>query len=174
MQQNDIKIVVGLQPDTTGKLLNFHASHYIKEHGFGRIFESEVGRQLLDAIQRSEREPNKCNIVSAIANGSTIGAIVIDANEPGKEELGAHFRWFFVDPEFATAGVGPQLIEAAMTLVLKHKLLTKASQRPGKHLNGLASKSRARSSPKPKESPLTKNSGFGKPTALNSIRAGSR
>jgi GNAT superfamily N-acetyltransferase len=120
--QSDIKMLVGLQPDTTEKLLNLHASHYIEKHGFNRVFESEVGSQLLDAIQRSERDPHKCNIVSALLHGTTIGAIVIDANEPGKEELGAHFRWFFVDPEFASAGVGPRVIEAAMKFALEHGL----------------------------------------------------
>jgi ribosomal protein S18 acetylase RimI-like enzyme len=120
--QSDIQIKVGLQPDTVEKLLNLHASLYIREHGFDRVFEGEVGRQLLDAIARSERNPEMCNVISAVKNGATIGAIVIDGNEPGKEPLGAHFRWFFVDPEFTKAGIGPRVIEAAMEFVISHRL----------------------------------------------------
>lgn len=119
MQDTECQIVVGWQADSVESLLRFHARHYVDEHGFDAAFESDLARQILDVAKRSRDKPNHCNIVSAMKDGSTIAALVVDGSEP-EAEPGAHFRWLFVKPEFGRAGIVPRVLRRAMDFVLEH------------------------------------------------------
>ncbi|WP_035676482.1 GNAT family N-acetyltransferase [Bradyrhizobium liaoningense] len=117
MSNAGFTVTVGWQSDSIEKLISLHARHYIDQHKFGRSFESAVENDLKNAMARSSQEPHKCNIISAIAHCETVGAVVIDGNEPGREALGARFRWLFVAPSHERLGVAPAIIKAGMEFV---------------------------------------------------------
>lgn len=84
-----------------------HCILYQKEYGLGGIFEQYVLQGLCKYL---EEEP-KGKIWLAECEGKVVGSIAIVGS--GKKE--AQLRWFLIEPEFRSSGIGRRLMEEAMS-----------------------------------------------------------
>ena len=100
----------GYYPGVVGKITEIHAVYYHEHWGFDVSFETQVGREL--SIFVSEFDENRDGFWAATANGKFAGAVAIDGHDAVTD--GARLRWFIVDPEFQSAGLGNRLISLAV------------------------------------------------------------
>jgi GNAT superfamily N-acetyltransferase len=105
----------GYYPGVVGKITEIHAVYYHEHWGFDVSFETQVGREL--SIFVDEFDEDRDGLWVATASGKFAGSVAIDGHEAKKE--GARLRWFIVDPEFQSAGLGKKLISCAVEFCKK-------------------------------------------------------
>jgi GNAT superfamily N-acetyltransferase len=96
----------GYYPGVVGKITELHAVYYHENWGFDVTFETQVGGELSEFVNRFD--PNRDGLWVAVKNGEFAGAIAIDGVDAFGE--GARLRWFIVDPQFQGSGIGQHLI----------------------------------------------------------------
>ena len=100
----------GYYPGVVGKITEIHAVYYHEHWGFDATFETQVGREL--SVFVSEFDEARDGFWAATATDKFAGAVVIDGYNAIAD--GARLRWFIVDPEFQSAGLGHRLISRAV------------------------------------------------------------
>jgi GNAT superfamily N-acetyltransferase len=100
----------GYYPGVVGKITELHAVYYHENWGFGVTFETQVGGELSQFVQRLDG--NRDGLWVATRKGDFAGAIAIDGADAFGE--GARLRWFIVDPQFQGSGIGKNLIARAI------------------------------------------------------------
>ena len=100
----------GYYPGVVGKITEIHAVYYHEHWGFDASFETQVGRELSTFV--SEFDEARDGFWAATADGRFAGAVAIDGHNAVVD--GARLRWFIVDPEFQSAGLGNRLISRAV------------------------------------------------------------
>lgn len=105
----EIKIC-GYYPGVVGKITEIHAVYYHEHWRFDASFETQVGREL--SIFVSEFDESRDGFWAATADDKFAGAVAIDGCNAMAD--GARLRWFIVDPEFQSAGLGHRLISRAV------------------------------------------------------------
>ena len=101
---------VGYYPGVVGKIIESHAVYYYENWGFDVSFETQVGGELSEFVQRFNS--NTDGLWVAVLKGEIGGAIAIDGSDAFTE--GARLRWFIVAPHFQGHGIGKNLIERAI------------------------------------------------------------
>jgi GNAT superfamily N-acetyltransferase len=105
----DIEIS-GYYPGVVGKITEIHAVYYHEHWGFDVSFETEVGKELAEFVDRFD--PDRDGLWVATKNGRFAGAIAIDGRNAYTD--GVRLRWFIVVPEFQKSGIGKELILQAI------------------------------------------------------------
>ena len=108
MQDIEIR---GYYPGVLGRITELHAVYYHENWGFDVTFETQVGGELSEFVQRLDG--NRDGLWVATKKGAFAGAIAIDGADAFGE--GARLRWFIVDPQFQGGGIGKNLITQAVT-----------------------------------------------------------
>ena len=106
---HDIEIK-GYYPGVVGRITELHAVYYHENWGFDVTFETQVGKELSQFVQRLDK--NRDSLWAAVKKGQFAGAIAIDGADAFGE--GARLRWFIVDPQFQGSGIGKNLITRAI------------------------------------------------------------
>ncbi|MDO6407190.1 bifunctional helix-turn-helix transcriptional regulator/GNAT family N-acetyltransferase [Pantoea phytobeneficialis] len=106
----EIVITTGYQPGLIGRIAEMHGSYYARQHGFGHFFEGKVASGLAEFTARLTSPRNQIWVASQ--QGRIVGSVAIDGEDLGNNE--AHLRWFILDDGCRGAGVGRQLLNAAM------------------------------------------------------------
>jgi len=101
----DIEIS-GYYPGVVGKITEIHAVYYHENWGFDASFETEVGKEISEFIERFDAERD--GLWVATKNGEFAGAIAIDGHDAFTD--GVRLRWFIVVPEYQKSGIGKELI----------------------------------------------------------------
>lgn len=102
--------VAGYYPGCLGRITEVHATYYHEHWGFDVSFETQVGREISDFMERFQ--PDRDGIWIAAVDGTFAGAIAIDGAGHGDE--GARLRWFIVDSPHQGLGIGQILITKAL------------------------------------------------------------
>lgn len=106
----EITITTGYQPGLIGRIAEMHGCYYARQHGFGHFFEGKVASGLAEFAGRLAAPRNQ--IWVACQQGRIVGSVAIDGEDLGNND--AHLRWFILDDGCRGAGVGRQLLSAAM------------------------------------------------------------
>ena len=106
---HDIEIV-GYYPGVVGQITEIHAVYYHENWGFDASFETQVGRELSEFVEKFDK--NRDGLWVATTRGTFAGAIAIDGENAFTD--GARLRWFIVLPEFQKYGIGKVLISQAV------------------------------------------------------------
>lgn len=106
----EIVITTGYQPGLIGRIAEMHGSYYAHQHGFGHFFEGKVASGLAEFSGRLTSPRNQIWVASQ--QGRIVGSVAIDGEDLGENQ--AHLRWFILDDGCRGAGVGRQLLSAAM------------------------------------------------------------
>ncbi|MBB5390656.1 MULTISPECIES: helix-turn-helix domain-containing GNAT family N-acetyltransferase [unclassified Herbaspirillum] len=104
------KIVRGYQPGIIARITQMHALYYARTAGFGQHFESVVAKGLAEFCDRLANPSNA--IWVAMRGAQMVGSIAIDGEDLGGNI--AHLRWFILDDTARGAGLGRQLLAAAL------------------------------------------------------------
>ncbi len=108
--KNEIEIKTGYRDELIGSVATLHSRVYSDLVGFGAYFEAMVATNYANFINRLDYGPNQTWY--AENDGRIIGSITIDGQTKG-DNIG-YLRWFIVDPEHQSAGLGGKLMQAAM------------------------------------------------------------
>jgi GNAT superfamily N-acetyltransferase len=100
----------GYYPGVIGKITELHAVYYHGNWGFDVTFETQVGRELSEFVQRLDGIRD--GLWAATQKGDFAGAIAIDGADAFGE--GARLRWFIVDAQLQGGGIGKNLITRAI------------------------------------------------------------
>lgn len=106
----EIHIVEGYQPGAIGQIVQMHGAYYARTVGFGSMFESKVAAGIAELVPRLEHARN--GLWLAMQGERIVGSVAIDGEDLGGNQ--GHLRWFIVDDGLRGAGVGRQLMDAAM------------------------------------------------------------
>ena len=109
--------IKGYYPGVIGKITELHAVYYYENWGFDVSFETQVGRELSEFVQRLDE--TRDGLWVATRDSEFAGSIVIDGVEAFDE--GARLRWFIVDPQFQGSGIGKSLISQAVAFCKKRR-----------------------------------------------------
>lgn len=101
-------------PSCIGRITELHASYYARHAGFGLAFEARVAREMTDFCERFD--PARDGLWLAEVDGRIEGSIAIDGRL-GRDEAGAHLRWFIVSDALRGQGAGRALLQAATDFV---------------------------------------------------------
>jgi len=101
----NIRIRTELIPGDAGAIVRMHALIYHKEHGYKAAFEYYVMKGLLEFISRYN--PEKDGIWIAEDGDKIVGSIFL----MHRNERTAQLRYFLVDPEYRSCGLGTKLSE---------------------------------------------------------------
>lgn len=104
-----IVIEPGYRPGLIGRCVEMHARFYARTAGFGAAFESLVAGGLAEFVPRLGHADNEA--WSALAGGRIVGSIAIDGEH---DDRPAHLRWFMVDDDMRSTGVGRLLLAEAL------------------------------------------------------------
>jgi len=103
-------IAEGYIPGCIGRIAQLHAAYYSQHSGFGVEFEAKVAGEL--AAFCRDFVPGRDGIW--LAQGDEIeGSIAIDGSR-GREDEGAHLRWFIASDALRGQGVGRELLRRAV------------------------------------------------------------
>lgn len=108
--QNKIEIKEGYCDELIGSITSLHSRVYSEIAGFSAHFEALVGRNYSEFIMRLENDNNQTWY--AMKNNEVIGGISIDGED--LEEGQAHLRWFVVDTNARSMGIGKILLQKAL------------------------------------------------------------
>ena len=100
----------GYYPGVVGKITELHAVYYHENWGFDVSFETQVGSELSEFVNRFDEDRDGLWI--ATKKGVFTGAIAIDGDNAFTD--GARLRWFIVAPDFQKSGIGKVLILQAV------------------------------------------------------------
>ena len=101
--------ICGYEPGAAGWVIGAHGRYYARHWGFGREFETLVGRELSEFL--AGFDPAQDGFWIAKEDERIAGSIAIVSPRDGQ---GARLRWFIVDDAFRGRGVGRRLMDAAM------------------------------------------------------------
>ena len=104
--------LTGYYPGAIGHITECHAVYYHDVWGFDISFEIQVSTEVSEFMSRFNRE--KDGLWVGKIDGEFVGSIAIDGNPRDEEEEGARLRWFITPSELQGAGIGKQLIDAAV------------------------------------------------------------
>lgn len=107
---SNVEIVCGYAPGSLGRVAELHGTYYHKQWNFGLFFEAKVASELAEFLKRYDAQRD--GFWTASIAGRVDGSITIDALHADTE--GAHLRWFIMSDALRGAGVGNQLIDAAI------------------------------------------------------------
>ncbi|KAM0346289.1 hypothetical protein ACHAPU_005718 [Fusarium lateritium] len=120
-----ISIEPGYRPGILARCLEMHIAYYHPFNSWGLEFETSVGKDWADLIQRLKSNPHN-QIFAAVQSSQDddsvaftqkiIGTIMIDAEhlqQPGTAQI----RGFIVDERARGLGVGKRLMAAAMDFI---------------------------------------------------------
>jgi len=102
-------------PGAIGRITELHARYYHRFWDFGLFFERKVAGGLTDFLGRFDE--HRDGLWLAAFEDTIVGSIAIDGSL-GKQK-GAHLRWFIVDTEVQSTGVGRTLLEEAISFCRK-------------------------------------------------------
>lgn len=108
--ETSIQLVSGYRPGLIARITEMHALYYSRTSGFGQRFESVVAGGLASFCDRLENPKN--GIWLAMQGERIVGSIAIDGEDLGDRV--AHLRWFILDDSVRGAGIGRQLVSAAL------------------------------------------------------------
>jgi len=100
----------GYFPGVIGRVTEAHAVYYHRNWGFDASFETQVAAELSAFVVSFD--PNRDGLWSSVCADRFAGFIAIDGRDA--PTAGARLRWFLVMPEFQGAGIGTQLVQAAI------------------------------------------------------------
>lgn len=105
-----MNIHFGYRPGCIGRIAQLHAEFYAAATGFGLDFEAKVATELSDFCLGYQEGRDGLWLVM---DGARIeGSIAIDGSHAA--EHGAHLRWFITSDRTRGAGMGNQLLSAAL------------------------------------------------------------
>lgn len=105
-----MNIHFGYRPGCIGRIAQLHAEFYAAATGFGVDFEAKVATELSDFCLGYQEGRDGLWLVM---DGARIeGSIAIDGSHAA--EHGAHLRWFITSDRTRGAGMGNQLLSAAL------------------------------------------------------------
>lgn len=105
-QQDKTFIIRTMKLGEAGYIAYRHSILYEKEYGLGGTFEQYV----LDSLTKYIDEQPEGEVWIAEHSGRMVGSIAIVRTE----EKTAQLRWFLIEPEYRSAGLGRQLMTIAM------------------------------------------------------------
>jgi len=101
--------ICGHVPGAIGRIVELHGRYYAREWRFGRYFEAKVANELGELLARFD--PTRDGFWIAAEGEEIAGGIAIDGSgAPGPARL----RFFIVDDARRGAGLGEQLMRAAL------------------------------------------------------------
>jgi GNAT superfamily N-acetyltransferase len=106
------KLVYGYNPGAIGRIAEMHAKYYSRHWGFDVFFEAKVAGDLSGFMGRFEEERDGLWTISG--GERIIGSVAIDGIKAGSD-VGAHLRWFIVEPSLQGAGWGKRLLKEAIS-----------------------------------------------------------
>lgn len=116
-RKNDIEIFTGYRDELIGAVAAMHSRIYSKIAGFGAHFEAMVATNFANFINRLEFEGNQTWY--AEHKGRIVASISIDGQAAG-ENTGC-LKWFVVEPEVQSEGLGGELMQLAMDFCEEQK-----------------------------------------------------
>lgn len=105
-----VKIGTGYTPALTARVVEMLIPYMGAHMGFGAAFEARVASDLAQFILRAEAPQNE--IWHARIDDKIVGSITIDGDSLGAGL--AHLRWFVVDTNLHSNGVGKALLAKAL------------------------------------------------------------
>jgi len=106
----DIKIV-DYFPGALGAVCAMQARYYVREWGFGDVFEPMIAGEMATFLARFDPAWDLFKV--ARRAGAVLGTVTVDG-ATGRAEGVARLRWFFVADGARGMGLGKQLIDLAM------------------------------------------------------------
>ena len=105
-----MKLHRGYLPGCIGRIAELHAGYYSRTAGFGIEFEAKVATEVAEFCRayRDDRD----GLWLAVEGSAIEGSIAIDGRH--HREDGAHLRWFIASDATRGAGLGAQLLRAAL------------------------------------------------------------
>jgi N-acetylglutamate synthase-like GNAT family acetyltransferase len=102
----------GYFPGAIGKIIELHAVYYYEHWGFDISFETQVGRELAEFMERFDAQTD--GFWTGTVDGRLVGSVAIDGGLA--QTLGARLRWLIVDPCCHRTGMGRNLVGNAIKL----------------------------------------------------------
>jgi GNAT superfamily N-acetyltransferase len=96
-------------PGSIGRIVEMHATYYAKNWRFGSFFEAQVAHELGELMERFD--PRRDGFWIARDGEEIVGGIVIDGSRAPET---ARLRFFIVEDGRRSAGLGEQLMRAAL------------------------------------------------------------
>ena len=127
--------IAGYVPGAIGRITEMHAEYYSVNWGFDLFFESKVASGLSEFLSRFKEGQD--GFWTVLSRRRVVGSVAIDGTKADID--GAHLRWFIVDNEWRSQGLGSLLIKNALdfSLATGHKkiyLWTFSGLDPARHL----------------------------------------
>lgn len=110
VNQIEVTIHEGYRPGLIGAIAGYHGNIHNQIAGLGAIFEGLVAKGLAEFMPREENSANKTWY--AEQGSRIVGGITIDGEDLGNNI--AHLRWFIIDNNLQSAGLGSKLINKAI------------------------------------------------------------
>lgn len=122
---NDIAIRTELQPGDMGYIIYMHGLLYSREYNFGIQFENYVANGLVEF--KEQYDPKRNRVWVCEHKGRMIGFLLLmDRGES------AQLRYFLIDPEYRSVGLGSKLMNLYMDFLhecgYKHSYLWTTSE----------------------------------------------
>lgn len=112
---NAPQIHSGYIPGAIGKITELHARYYHRFWDFGLFFERKVAGGLTEFLGRFDA--SRDGLWLAVSEDVIVGSIAIDGKSA--QQADAHLRWFIVDMDIQSTGVGRRLLDRAVSFCRK-------------------------------------------------------
>ncbi len=109
-QNNEIEIYTDYRDELIGSIAALHSRVYSDLVGFGAHFEAMVATNYANFINRLDYGSNRTWY--AEDDGRIIAGLSIDGQTKGENR--GYLRWFIVDPDYQSFGLGGKMMQAAM------------------------------------------------------------
>jgi ribosomal protein S18 acetylase RimI-like enzyme len=116
----DIDIGHGPLPGLAEEIVRLHKIYYSREWGLGGAFENIVAAGIADFMPRCEAGNSR--IFHASRDGVLLGALTLDAGEPGAPAASCHLRWFILADEAQGQGIGTALMRKATAFMGERRI----------------------------------------------------
>ena len=113
-----MEFIEGFIPGSLGRIVELHARYYALEWSFGTFFETKVASELSEFAARYD--PQKDLVLLVVKDDQIHASLIIDMNDPKRQDDSAHLRWFIVSDELRGEGIGRRLMTQAMAHVDQH------------------------------------------------------
>lgn len=100
--------LVGYRPGFLGRITEIHAIYYHQHWGFDLSFESQVASEMAEFLTRYDPERDLFKV--ALLGPMFAGSVVVDGSA---QTDAARLRWFIVEPNLRSRGIGSTLLENA-------------------------------------------------------------
>ena len=108
-----VEIGSGYRPGLLGWCVATHARYYAGAWGFGRYFETKVGAEMADFLNRLDEPGN--HVFWAADRDAVVASLSLDGGDA--EDGLVHLRWFIADDAARGQGIGQRLMARALDVV---------------------------------------------------------